>query len=759
MSATVLSWLPEVLERAGLKVARVDGWEDRRRPGAFGPIKGILCHHTAGPHNGKNMPSLGLVTQGRADLAGPLAQLCLGRDGTYYVVSAGRCNHAGPGVWKGVDAGNTHFIGIEAENAGTPADPWPDVQMDAYYRGVAAILRHLGLDPGMCAGHKEYAPGRKIDPSFDMNVFRARVKSLMAGGHAPSLIPPSEPHEASPDRPAPRPTIRRNDRGNRVQELQTRLGLQPDGVFGGKTEAAVRQFQRQHGLAPDGIVGPRTWAALDENPAPPALTTPAPDAGRPDSSALRQAWADYEGAEEQMTLIPFGPDKIRVAPPTCAAWEALARVLDAHEYAIRGAETDSYNDRSVKGGAEKSLHAYGIALDLNWTTNPYRDHPGERPIRFSQRDTQDARAEEVRLGKADTDMTQAMIDDVLAIRTPSGQTVFAWGGSWLGFKEPMHFQINLTPADLAAGLDDATVKGSTRAGLEEARAPTVLSTDPAPLASPPGPAVPHRVNAPSGLTLRSGPSPDFSALRILPAGARVYVTGTTNGWASVNLDPNGAPAGYMFAKYLSPVTDSELAATPTPAGGADVLASITADQVARMFPRTRKASIQANLPYVLDGLRNQGLADRTMALMALATIRAETEGFVPISEGVSRYNTRSRPFDLYDAGTSIGRDLGNTQPGDGPKFKGRGYVQLTGRDNYQRIGRRLNLDLTSQPDLANDPKSAGLILARFLKNNESAIRAALAQGDLKAARRKVNGGIHGFDRFQEAYTIGLKVLP
>jgi hypothetical protein len=146
----------------------------------------------------------------------------------------------------------------------------------------------------------------------------------------------------------------------------------------------------------------------------------------------------------------------------------------------------------------------------------------------------------------------------------------------------------------------------------------------------------------------------------------------TNGWASVSLDQNGAPAGYLFAKYLSPVTASELSAAPTPTGDTDYLAGITADQVAKMFPKTRQSSIQANLPYVLDGLRDQGLPDRSMALMALATIRAETEGFVPISEGVNRYNTRARSFDLYDAGTSIGRNLGNTQAGDGARFKGRG---------------------------------------------------------------------------------------
>ena len=87
-----LTWLPDVLKAAGLKVATVPGWENRGRD--VGPIVGVLCHHTVGPKNG-NMPSLNTLINGRPDLPGPLAQLGLGRDGTYFVIAAGRANHAG----------------------------------------------------------------------------------------------------------------------------------------------------------------------------------------------------------------------------------------------------------------------------------------------------------------------------------------------------------------------------------------------------------------------------------------------------------------------------------------------------------------------------------------------------------------------------------------------------------------------------------------------------------------------------------------
>lgn len=267
-----LTWLPDVLEQAGLKVAPVDGWESRGR-GDVGATLGVICHHTAGSPRG-NMGSLRVLIDGRSAapgvdaLPGPLAQLGLGRDGTYYVIAAGRCNHAGRGEWMGLKGGNTHFIGIEAENTGGAGDPWPAVQLDAYRRGVAAILKHVGQGAGFCCGHKEYAlpTGRKDDPTFDMNEFRLAVAGFMSGTTTmPPLIPAVEPAGHA------RPTLRRGAKGDLVEEVQQSLSSYTgpiDGDFGPMTEAAVRTFQREQGLVPDGIVGPKTWQRLDRSGGP-----------------------------------------------------------------------------------------------------------------------------------------------------------------------------------------------------------------------------------------------------------------------------------------------------------------------------------------------------------------------------------------------------------------------------------------------------------------------------------------------------------
>ena len=188
-----------------------------------------------------------------------------------------------------------------------------------------------------------------------------------------------------------------------------------------------------------------------------------------------------------------------------------------------------------------------------------------------------------------------------------------------------------------------------------------------------------------------------------------------------------------------------------------VLPQVTVSIVSRMFPQTPLDNIKKHLPFVLNALKERDLADRSMVLMALSTIRAETAGFVPIDEGKSRFNTSpgGRPFDLYDNR----RDLGNRGPTDGADFKGRGFIQLTGRSNYQTIGQALGINLVGNPAQANKPDVAARILALFLKNRERRIREALLEDDLRQARRLVNGGSHGLDAFTAAFRTGESLLP
>lgn len=181
---------------------------------------------------------------------------------------------------------------------------------------------------------------------------------------------------------------------------------------------------------------------------------------------MRTAWRNFECKPELLKRISFLNDSILVAPPSVEAWKALEAVLLQHGYAIRTEKTDSYNCRNIKGSDTKSLHSYGIALDVNWDTNPWRDHSGSRGPKYSDKPTQDGRAEDVRLGIADTDMSEAMTRDVSAIATVEGKPVFRWGGDFKTVKDAMHFELSVTPEEISAGIDWETVNG-TRLAEEE----------------------------------------------------------------------------------------------------------------------------------------------------------------------------------------------------------------------------------------------------------------------------------------------------
>ena len=223
----------------------------------------------------------------------------------------------------------------------------------------------------------------------------------------------------------------------------------------------------------------------------------------------------------------------------------------------------------------------------------------------------------------------------------------------------------------------------------------------------------------------------------------------------------GTMAALQSSAAVAGTNVSAAAATATasvtpPAGTSEP--TVTVAEVAKMFPGVPLKNIETNLPFVLDALNAAGLGDKDMILMALATIRAETGNFTPLSEFQSKFNTApgGPPFGLYDNR----KDLGNQGPPDGANFKGRGYIQLTGRSNYQIHGAAIGLgnQLITNPALANQPDIAAKLLASFLKSKEAQIRAALKQNDLRTARKLVNGGSHGLDQFTAAFNIGKSVI-
>ena len=86
-------------------------------------------------------------------------------------------------------------------------------------------------------------------------------------------------------------------------------------------------------------------------------------------------------------------------------------------------------------------------------------------------------------------------------------------------------------------------------------------------------------------------------------------------------------------------------------------------------------------------------------------------------------------------------DLGNSQPGDGSKFRGRGLIQITGRANYMACGEGLGLDLIKQPELLEKPQHACMSAAWFWATN--GLNTLADVGDITKISRRINGGSNG----------------
>lgn len=256
-------WLPDALRSHGLVVHETPGWETRGSS-LFNP-RGVVCHHTAS-HAGSDHPALGIVTNGRPDLAGPLCNVLLARNGDCWVVAAGRANHAGAGGFRGL-TGNSSVLGIEAENNGI-GESWPAHQIDAYLRLCAAMCAGGGFNAATVCYHREWAPSRKIDPAGpgipqDGNEWRARVALTLA---SPAPLTDDQKlfillaAKAKAERePVLGQGMRRRPHRRAVARLQQLLGLARTGVYGTATRAKVKGVQTFFGLPVTGICDRDTW--------------------------------------------------------------------------------------------------------------------------------------------------------------------------------------------------------------------------------------------------------------------------------------------------------------------------------------------------------------------------------------------------------------------------------------------------------------------------------------------------------------------
>ncbi len=150
---------------------------------------------------------------------------------------------------------------------------------------------------------------------------------------------------------------------------------------------------------------------------------------------------------------------------------------------------------------------------------------------------------------------------------------------------------------------------------------------------------------------------------------------------------------------------------------------ITPALLLRIMPRCPAAGLYA--PLISEAMVEAEITTVTRAAAFLAQLAwesAELKHFEELADG-SAYEGRA--------------DLGNTQPGDGKRYKGRGPIQLTGRSNYRAAGAALGLDLEGDPELAAAPRVGFRVAAWYWTSR--GLNEVAGRPDFRAVTRKVNG--------------------
>lgn len=147
--------------------------------------------------------------------------------------------------------------------------------------------------------------------------------------------------------------------------------------------------------------------------------------------------------------------------------------------------------------------------------------------------------------------------------------------------------------------------------------------------------------------------------------------------------------------------------------------------------------------YLHDYAISQGINGIELAAL-LAQCSHESAGFTKFTEdgpvGAKNPAAYFRKYDIrYNKRTAT--ILGNVKPGDGYRYRGRGYIHLTGRSNYQIFGKKIGQPLEEQPELAADPKIAAEIAVEYWK---SRVQGRVSDfGDIEAVTKPINKGLKG----------------
>ena len=235
------------------------------------------------------------------------------------------------------------------------------------------------------------------------------------------------------------------------------------------------------------------------------------------------------------------------------------------------------------------------------------------------------------------------------------------------------------------------------------------------------------------LNLRSSPTIVDNIIATLERGHILdgNAAAADSGWLEVStIIPSlaGDTTGFVNAQFVVPTEEAQAV---VPVVG---VPTITADQIKKLTPSGIDAFIGPLAANCIGTRQSLGLAVTSLHICHfLAQLAHESAGFRTMREFWGPTGAQSR----YEGR----RDLGNVQVGDGKRFMGRGYLQITGRANYASYGALIGQPLTTTPELAEDPTIALNIACQYWKSRN--IDDPAGKNNIAEVTRRINGGLNG----------------
>lgn len=215
-----------------------------------------------------------------------------------------------------------------------------------------------------------------------------------------------------------------------------------------------------------------------------------------------------------------------------------------------------------------------------------------------------------------------------------------------------------------------------------------------------------------------------------------------------SLTPDGVVGPGTLAQVHEITGKLELAATSQ----TGPLGDLTEGLLKKVMPLISAANLTAYLPYLKQAMTEFEINTPVRAAAFLAQLAHESGQFKFMGELWGPTDSQKR----YEPPSDLAKDLGNTQPGDGKRFKGRGPIQITGRSNYKRYGDMLGVNLIDTPERAADKDIAFRTAGAFWKMNN--LNQLADRQWYMTITKRVNGGFNGLEDRVKHYERALNVM-